>query len=172
MSEEARSYVDEATGEMLEAKDELLVADIPSIAQWIQTLRRQVEQEREYLANRINVMTESCEFKIAKKNEKIATYMQTLERLFETTGERSVNYTQIGTVRYRQHPVRLNDKAYDDMSQAEQDVMYSKHGEYFRVKQTIKPDKRKIIDELKQGGTLNGFSLNPSYDTFEFKEEK
>ena len=170
--------VDLETGEVLDAlstalADKAVIEDLPRYARALRTIEARMAMIKKYQDEETERIQAICDAKLDKFADSKRILVSTAERLMKGSGSEKLDYPGLGVFRFGLSRESVNDDTWaenfdDDMK----DIIQKQHPSLIDVRRILKPDKKAIKAELKEGKEIPGFSLNRKHETFTFKVEK
>lgn len=164
--------VDTNTGEILVDGQQITTSDIPKLAWAIRAYQRRADMIERYKQERIQTIFAKCDQKIEQLNQTADFLINRVKGLMIAIDERRLEYPDLGVFRFGTTRESVNDDEYQAMDDDHRAEIQNSNRECFRIKTTVSPDKKIILDRLKSGIVIPGFAIREKIETFEFKPEK
>ena len=171
-------YVDELTGEILDkmVTGRLVTKDLPEICR----ILRGIQYKRKYYDNylrqeieRVSAWVESKTLGLMAQEEQ---YLRAAEVLLVSSGERRLAYPGLGVVRFVKGRESVNTEKWELLDKTRRVELANVNQGAFRIETIINPDKKAILQRLKEGDTTTvplatAFAIDVAPDRFEYKED-
>ena len=118
------------------------------------------------LDEQFNSIAEELNIKLTSE---IVGLTDTAKQITLASGQKKIEFKGLGTFIFHKNKVKVDDSEYvefDDVARFNQQEV---NPELYNVKTSYNPDKKKILEILKEGGTVDGFKLSAESHTFKFK---
>lgn len=152
------------TGEIIEEEVVVLDNTLPKYARACKAIKYKIEQLKEYRDKEVNRIIEICDHNSENLQKQLDRLTDRSMAIMRMAGEEKVYYPGLGRFRFGLTRLKVNDEAWDGR-------MNNNCIECFKSETKITPVKKIILDKLKKGEHIEGFSLEEQKETFIFKEE-
>lgn len=176
--------IDEETGEILESAESALKATgditaLPSIAVAVKRLtdaydkRVAVKVAALEALDRQRAYIEAVHERRCKPiTDRIAFLQTTAQGIMDIAGEKKLAVPGTGTFRYRKQRAMVDDTEWGGLSSEEQECLAIEHPELIKTVTKYQPDKKAIMEQLQDEGTMRGFCIPQRPDVFEFEVDR
>ncbi len=162
--------VDPETGEII-SQDEISVEQLSRIARRLKWDKEKLEHNLTNLSTEIERLKGIKQLYVERFEKSRSYLVSKCEDIVEATGQDKMNYPGIGKFHWKTTRESINTEQYDTLGDDDKADLHSHNGMFFRIKTTISPDKKIKLEALKDGQSIEGFTINEKYKQFSFKEE-
>jgi len=118
------------------------------------------------IAEQFTAIAEAMNVKITSE---LVNLVDKAKQIAIASDQKKIVYRGIGTFIFQKNRVTVNDTDFTDLDETEKFNQQTANPELFSIKTTYNPDKKKILEILKEGGIVDGFRLSDESHTFKFK---
>lgn len=159
--------VDEETGEII--CDEPTMDDITKIGRRITYDKQELESTLAVFKKEIERIQALMKQK-QDRHERNREYLMTkVENLLRLNGLEKLD-TPAGKFKFGTTRESVNDEAYKEFTKEQLEELQKECPDFWKTTYVIKPDKKAIMEWLKNGGELSGFYINKKEEVLKFKE--
>lgn len=171
-------YVDTLTGEIFDAVDngKIVTQDLPKICRALRAIRYKQQVIADYLESEKERLTAFCSAESSPLVWQEERLMAIAESLLVASNERRLAYPGLGVVRFVAGRESVKTDGWDSLDERGRIELSTVNQGAFRIKTVIEPDKKAILQRLKEGDTTTAplstaFRIETPPDKFEFREE-